>query len=119
LDRFHDWWGSGVGQEDLEGIMRTIRKYAMTATEPLTVTGGSRLTVRYVSKDVAGGVSAPSVWIESDDDPNVPEEELTLTFIETDAPVPDGIHVGSCEGVGGVIWHVFTVERDAISPGSE
>lgn len=91
--------------------MRSISKYSLLPNEPVTVSGGARLLVRHVSADIQGSPTAPSVWIELDDDTNVPQEDLILVFVNTGDPVPEGVHVGSCNATGGAVWHVFATRK--------
>lgn len=92
--------------------MRTIQKYQMEQGTPLVISGGARLMVRYVSVEPGGGTSLPCVWVEIDlDDENLPEEDLSLVYIGDGEAVPDGVHVGSCMGMGSNVYHVFSTRE--------
>ena len=86
-------------------MSRTVYKYQLHY-EWKTITGGDPRVV-HVGIDPTGDATLPTVWVELD--PEVDKDFITLCFIGTGHPVPEGWrHVGSTvTTVGLLVWHVY------------
>jgi len=98
--------------------MRTVWKYTLTPDVAMRIDGGDPNVVhvgvdpQWLDSPVSADMTnVPTVWVELDPDGG---DHITLTFIGTGHPVPGGTHdrhVGSCATPGGLVWHVYEVDR--------
>jgi hypothetical protein len=99
--------------------VRTVWKYTLTPDVATRIDGGDPRVV-HVAVDpiwlnsplrLRPEANVPTAWVELEPEGG---DHITLTFIGTGQAVPLGVydrHVGSCVTPGGLVWHVYEVDR--------
>jgi hypothetical protein len=94
--------------------VRTVWKYPLSPDYATRIDGGDPRVV-HVGVDPAAATdhdrNCPTAWVELE--PDGIGDHLMLVFVGTGHSIPwqDYQHVGSCVTPGGLVWHVYDIDR--------